>query len=57
MLYKALIAALKEATEIVDKDRQEPPLLDRDVNSNYRLRVTAVYPGPQVRWTMAPENP
>ena len=30
VLYKALIAALKEATEIVDKDRQESRrLLDR----------------------------
>ena len=25
VLYKALIAALKEATDIVDKDAQEPP--------------------------------
>ena len=57
-LYKALIAALKEATEIVDKDRARAAgYWIKDVNSKLPLdKVTAVVSGPQVRWTMAPEN-
>ena len=58
VLYKALIAALKEATEIVDKDRAKAAgYWIQDVNSKLPLdKVTAVISGPQVRWTMAPEN-
>jgi NitT/TauT family transport system substrate-binding protein len=58
VLYKALIAALKEATEIVDKDRAKAAgYWIKDVNSKLPLdKVTAVVSGPQVRWTMAPEN-
>jgi NitT/TauT family transport system substrate-binding protein len=57
-LYKALIAALKEATEIVDKDRAKAAgYWIADVKSKLPLdKVTAVISGPQVRWTMAPEN-
>jgi len=58
VLYKALIAALREATEIVDKDRQKAAgyWID-DVKSKLPLdKVTAVVSGPQVRWTMVPEN-
>jgi ABC-type nitrate/sulfonate/bicarbonate transport system substrate-binding protein len=57
-LYKALIAALKEATDIVDKDRARAAgYWIKDVNSKLPLdKVTAVVSGPQVRWTMVPEN-
>jgi NitT/TauT family transport system substrate-binding protein len=58
VLYKALIAALKEATDIVDKDRAKAAgYWIEDVKSKLPLdKVTAVISGPQVRWTMAPEN-
>jgi NitT/TauT family transport system substrate-binding protein len=58
VLYKALIAALKEATEIVDKDRAKAAgYWIEDVKSKLPLeKVTAVVSGPQVRWTMTPEN-
>jgi NitT/TauT family transport system substrate-binding protein len=58
VLYKALIAALKEATAIVDKDRRKAAgYWIEDVKSKLPLdKVTAVISGPQVRWTMAPEN-
>jgi NitT/TauT family transport system substrate-binding protein len=58
VLYKALIAALKEATEIVDKDRAKAAgYWIEDVKSKLPLdKVTGVISGPQVRWTMAPEN-
>jgi NitT/TauT family transport system substrate-binding protein len=57
-LYKALIAALKEATDIVDKDRKKAAgYWIEDVKSKLPLdKVTAVISGPQVRWTMTPEN-
>jgi NitT/TauT family transport system substrate-binding protein len=58
VLYKALIAALKEATDIVDKDRAKAAgYWIEDVKSKLPLdKVTGVISGPQVRWTMAPEN-
>src|SRR3954464_14730223 len=58
VLYKALITALKEATDIVDKDRQKAAgYWIEDVKSKLPIdKVTAVISGPQVRWTMAPEN-
>jgi NitT/TauT family transport system substrate-binding protein len=58
VLYKALIAALKEATGIVDEDRKKAAgYWIEDVKSKLPLdKVTAVISGPQVRWTMAPEN-
>jgi NitT/TauT family transport system substrate-binding protein len=57
-LYRALIAALKEATDIVDKDRQKAASYwIEDVKSKLPLdKVTAVISGPQVRWTMTPEH-
>jgi NitT/TauT family transport system substrate-binding protein len=57
-LYKALVTALKEATEIVDKDRAKAAgYWIENVKSKLPLdKVTAVISGPQVRWTMAPEN-
>jgi len=58
VLYKALIAALKEATDIVDKNRAKAAgYWIEDVKSKLPLdKVTAVISGPQVRWTMTPEN-
>src|SRR3982751_515514 len=58
VLYKALITALKEATDIVDKDRRKAASYwIKDVNSKLPLdKVTAVISGPQVHWTMAPLN-
>ena len=58
VLYKALIAALKEATEIVDKDRKKAAgYWIEDVKSKMPLdKVTAVISGPQVKWTMEPLN-
>jgi NitT/TauT family transport system substrate-binding protein len=57
-LYKALIAALKEATDIVDKDRKKAAgYWIEDVKSKLPLdKVTAVISGPQVKWTMTPQN-
>ena len=58
VLYKALIAALKEATGIVDKDRAKAAgYWIEDVKSKLPPdKVTAVISGPQVRWTMTPEH-
>ena len=58
VLYRALIAALKEATDSVDKDRKKAAgYWIEDVKSKLPLdKVTAVISGPQVRWTMTPEN-
>jgi NitT/TauT family transport system substrate-binding protein len=58
VLYKALVAALKEATEIVNKDRRAAGALwIQDSNSKLPLdMVDKIVSGPQVRWTMAPEN-
>jgi NitT/TauT family transport system substrate-binding protein len=58
ILYKALVAALKEATETLNKDRRAAGALwIKDTNSKLPLdMVDKVVSGPQVRWTMAPEN-
>jgi len=58
VLYRALMAALKEATDIVDKDRGKAAgYWIEDVKSKLPLdKITAVVSGPQVRWTMAPEH-
>jgi ABC-type nitrate/sulfonate/bicarbonate transport system substrate-binding protein len=57
-LYKALIAALKEATEMVDNDRRTAASYwIKDVNSKLPLdKVTEVVSGAQVKWTMTPQN-
>jgi NitT/TauT family transport system substrate-binding protein len=58
LLYRALIAALKEATARVSDDRRTAAAYwSDDVKSKLPLeKVTAVVSGPQVKWTMAPEN-
>jgi NitT/TauT family transport system substrate-binding protein len=57
-LYKALLAALKEATEIVNKDKKAAAALWIE-DSKSKLSpdmVGKIVAGPQVRWTMTPEN-
>jgi NitT/TauT family transport system substrate-binding protein len=58
VLYKALIAALKEATEIVNKDKQAAAALwIEDSKSKLPLEMVGkIVGGQQVRWTMTPEN-
>jgi len=58
VLYKALFAALQEATDIVNKDRRAAAALwIADSQSRLALDfVAGVVSGPQVRWTMVPEN-
>ena len=57
VLYKALIAALKEATDIVNKDKKAASALwIEDSKSKLPLdMVTKIVDGPQVRWTLTPE--
>jgi len=57
-LYKALYAALQEATDIVNKDRRAAGALwISDSKSKLALDfVDRVVSGPQVRWTIVPEN-
>ena len=57
-LYKALVAALKEATDIVNKDKKAAAALWIE-DSKSKLSpdmVGKIVTGPQVRWTMTPEN-
>ena len=58
VLYKALIAALREATDIVNKDtRAAAALWIGDSKSKLPLdMVTKIVSDPQVHWTMVPEN-
>jgi NitT/TauT family transport system substrate-binding protein len=58
VLYKALIEALKEATDIVNKDRRGAAALwIADSKSKLPLDFAdRVVSGPQVHWTMVPEN-
>ena len=58
VLYKALIAALKEATDIVNKDKRAASALWIE-DSKSKLppdMVAKIVAGPQVRWTMTPES-
>jgi len=57
-LYKALMAALKEATDIVNKDKRAAGALwIEDSKSKLPLdMVGKIVAGPQVRWTLTPEN-
>ncbi len=58
VLYKALIAALKEATAIVNKDKPAAAALwIEDSKSKLSLAMVGkIVASPQVHWTMAPEN-
>lgn len=57
-LYGALIAALKEATDIINKDkRAAAQLWIEDSRSKLPLDMVAkVIAGPQVTWTMTPQQ-
>jgi NitT/TauT family transport system substrate-binding protein len=57
-LYKAFIEALKEATEIVNKDRRKAASYwIADSKSKLPLdKAAAIVSGTQVHWTMVPEN-
>ena len=57
-LYQALLLALEEATAIVNADRVAAAALwIEDVKSRLPIeKVGAVVSGPQVRWTLQPEN-
>jgi ABC-type nitrate/sulfonate/bicarbonate transport system substrate-binding protein len=57
-LYAALLAALKEATEIINADRRAAAALwIEDAKSKLPLdMVYGVIAGPQVTWTMTPEQ-
>jgi NitT/TauT family transport system substrate-binding protein len=57
-LYKALIAAFKEATEMLNKDVKPAAQYWADnVKSKMPVeKVAAIASGPQVKWTMAPQS-
>jgi len=58
VLYKALMAALEEATDMVNKDKRAAAALwIEDSKSKLALDfVDGIVSGPQVRWTLTPEN-
>jgi NitT/TauT family transport system substrate-binding protein len=58
VLYKALIAAFREATDIVNKDKNAAAAVwIDDAKSKLPLDMVAkLVAGPQVRWTLTPEN-
>lgn len=58
VLYQALLAALKESTEIVNADRAAAAALwIEDTKSKLPLETAKrVVSGPQVAWTMVPQN-
>jgi NitT/TauT family transport system substrate-binding protein len=58
VLYKALLAALQEATDIVNKDKRAAAALwISDSQSKLALDfVDGIVSGPQVRWTLVPES-
>ena len=58
VLYKALVAAMKEATDIINKDKQAAAALWIE-DSKSKLApemVGKIVSGAQVKWTMTPEN-
>lgn len=58
VLYKALVAAFKEATEMLNKDvKPAAQYWIENVKSKLTVeQVAAIAAGPQVKWTMVPEN-
>lgn len=58
VLYKALIAAFKEATEIVNKDKRAAAALwIEDGKSKLPLDMVAkIVASPEAKWTITPEN-
>jgi NitT/TauT family transport system substrate-binding protein len=58
IIYKAVMAAMQEATDIVNKDkRAAADLWISDSRSTLSVNfVEQIVAGPQVRWTMVPDN-
>src|SRR5262245_11422141 len=58
VLYKALVAAFKEATEMLNKDVREAAQawVDSQKTKLTVDKVAEIASGKQVRWTMVPEN-
>lgn len=58
LLYKALIGAFKEATEMLNKDvKPAAQYWAENVKSKLPVeKVAAIASGPQVKWTMTPQN-
>jgi NitT/TauT family transport system substrate-binding protein len=58
ILYRALLAALQEATDIVNRDKRAAAALwISDSQSKLALDfIDRIVSGPQVRWTLVPEN-
>ena len=57
-LYKALVAAFQEATEMLNKDVKDASQawLDSQKSKLTVEKVAEIASGKQVRWTMVPEN-
>ena len=57
-MYQAFVAALKEATDILNKDKQKGAnYWIEDSKSKLALEMVGkIVSGPQVHWTMVPEN-
>jgi NitT/TauT family transport system substrate-binding protein len=57
-LFKSIMGALTEATELVNKDiRKAASYWHEEAKSKLSLdEVTAIVSGPQVQWTMVPKN-
>jgi NitT/TauT family transport system substrate-binding protein len=57
-LYKALMAAFTEATELLNQDARPAAQFWIDSNKSKLTveKVAGIATGPQVKWTMAPEN-
>jgi len=57
-MYQAFVEALKEATDLVNKDRRKAAeYWIEDSKSKLPLdKATAIVSGAQVHWTMVPEN-
>ena len=57
-LYKALIKAFAEATDVLNKDlKSAAQYWAEDVKSKLPIdKVAAIASGPQVKWTMTPQN-
>ena len=57
VLYKALVAALREATDIVNADKRAAAALwIEDSHSKLPLDMVAgIVAGPQVKWTLTPQ--
>ena len=58
VLFKAIVSAMREATELVNKDLKKASQYWIDANKAKMTieKVTEIAGGPQVKWTMVPEH-